>query len=543
MKKIILTLVLFSFFFFGKTTNSVLYAQWMAQTPPTGTTSLNSVYAISPTSVACAGAQRVIRTLDGGLTWTSPLTLGGVNIYSIHSGYSANWLALTQNTTWMMTVGNPGGITLSSGHPDSIMALHFSTPGCITAVGTTGKIETSCDTGATWQVRVFTGLTLNSVWYADANTGVACGVFGSIKRTVDGGTTWATVTSGVVQNLNGITFADVLTGYIVGNSGTFLKTIDGGATWTSMPLLIPNSLNGVYFVSADTGYVVGSGGLIRKTVDGGTSWTTMTSNTTQILRSVHFANHTAGWVCGDGGVILKYCPTLSVTGNITGATTVCAGDTLTYSIPAVTGAIGYSWTFPLGWVGGGSGSTISVIAGYGSGNVSVAATNSCGNGTPVTLAVTVNSPPVPVITQNFNVLTSSATTNNQWYLNGTAVAGATGQTYNFTSNGTYTVIVTSNGCSSESSPLVITNAGVNEQTDDAAVFIYPNPSTGQFQISNLKFQIKSLKITDVVGHVVFQSTIAGQQTTIELTGVAKGIYFLQLVNENKNEVMRKIIVE
>ncbi|WP_133943362.1 hypothetical protein [Epilithonimonas xixisoli] len=48
-------------------------------------------------------------------------------------------------------------------------------------------------------------------------------------------------------------------------------------------------------------------------------------------------------------------------------------------------------------------------------------------------------------------LTSSVTAGNQWYQNGTAISGATAQTYTTSTPGTYTVIVTSAGCSSSPS--------------------------------------------------------------------------------------------
>jgi CSLREA domain-containing protein len=48
-------------------------------------------------------------------------------------------------------------------------------------------------------------------------------------------------------------------------------------------------------------------------------------------------------------------------------------------------------------------------------------------------------------------LTSSSATGNQWYLNGSPIAGATNQTYDATASGDYTVVVTTNGCSSATS--------------------------------------------------------------------------------------------
>ena len=49
------------------------------------------------------------------------------------------------------------------------------------------------------------------------------------------------------------------------------------------------------------------------------------------------------------------------------------------------------------------------------------------------------------------VLTSSSSTGNQWYKDGTAITGETNQTYTATAAGTYTIIVTASGCSSAAS--------------------------------------------------------------------------------------------
>src|SRR5439155_26339829 len=48
-------------------------------------------------------------------------------------------------------------------------------------------------------------------------------------------------------------------------------------------------------------------------------------------------------------------------------------------------------------------------------------------------------------------LTSSSGTGNQWSLNGNPIGGATNSEYVATASGNYTVVVTTNGCSSAAS--------------------------------------------------------------------------------------------
>jgi len=59
-----------------------------------------------------------------------------------------------------------------------------------------------------------------------------------------------------------------------------------------------------------------------------------------------------------------------------------------------------------------------------------------------------------------------------------------------------------------------------------------------------------LKVVNALGEVVYQSTISnttdgrtGQQSTIDISKYAKGIYFVRITDENKNVVNRKIVIQ
>ncbi len=78
-------------------------------------------------------------------------------------------------------------------------------------------------------------------------------------------------------------------------------------------------------------------------------------------------------------------------GAISGPTSVCGGDTATYSISPVTGANSYTWSVPSDAtiISGQGTTTIDVVFGSTSGTISVTADNDCGSSTPQTLSVTV----------------------------------------------------------------------------------------------------------------------------------------------------------
>src|SRR5205823_1566228 len=106
-----------------------------------------------------------------------------------------------------------------------------------------------------------------------------------------------------------------------------------------------------------------------------------------------------------------------------------------------------------------------------SGSVTLSLTVTAPNGCIVSgsAPVTINPiPPTPTITPGGPTtfcaggsvtLTSSSASGNQWYLDGNPIGGATGNTYNATLSGGYTVVVTLLGCTSATSS--ITTVTVN----------------------------------------------------------------------------------
>ena len=182
-----------------------------------------------------------------------------------------------------------------------------------------------------------------------------------------------------------------------------------------------------------------------------------------------FASADQAWTnpsyAGTAILLGSSCTLPSAAGTITGSTSVCAGSTLvTYSIPAVSNATGYTWTVPTGAsITAGSGTnSITVTMGTSSGTVKVTPTNTCGSGTSASATVTVNATVTPSITASSTAttiyagqsVTFTATYSNggpapafQWKKGGVAIAGATSSTFTTTSltnNNVITVTMTSN---------------------------------------------------------------------------------------------------
>ncbi|OPY75796.1 MAG: Ycf48-like protein precursor [Syntrophorhabdus sp. PtaU1.Bin058] len=144
---------------------------------------------------------------------------------------------------------------------------------------------------------------LFSVSFADDKEGWACGRWGTILHTKDGGKTWTNQKSGTDYTLSSIYFADAQHGWAVGDGGTILHTDNGGDTWQRQQSPVMYRLMSVHFVSANKGWAVGERTHILTTSDGGKTWTKQFSDVDYILKSVSFFDHSTGWAVGEYGYI------------------------------------------------------------------------------------------------------------------------------------------------------------------------------------------------------------------------------------------------
>ena len=250
-------------------------------------------------------------------------------------------------------------------------------------------------------------------------------------------------------------------------------------------------------------------------------------------------------------VSLPVTPAISIVGN----TTICAGlpvSLITSSTNTGSSPL-YQWSVNGSNVGASS-SSYSYTPGSGDiVGVTLTSSNTCVTAStaiasPVT--ITINpAPSTPTISANTNILTSSSTTGNQWYLNGSLLPGATSQNYTATLNGTYTVIVTSGGCaSSPSVGSVINGIAAIEEIDPYVFSIFPNPSQGDFSVSfNAQLsEVYKLKVFNQAGQLVYEDIIDNQNgqivKAVQLGKVASGVYNVTLSN-GQIESSKKIIVK
>ncbi|MDD4602603.1 MAG: T9SS type A sorting domain-containing protein [Bacteroidales bacterium] len=148
-------------------------------------------------------------------------------------------------------------------------------------------------------------------------------------------------------------------------------------------------------------------------------------------------------------IILTGCILPAPAGTISGPSSVCKpGIGYIYSVPLISGALGYTWTLPAGFtmVSGGSTNTITVDATSSAtaGNITVSGINNCGYGTPSSKAVSTIPSPTPTITGQDTVC--AGTTNHVY----TTQTGMSNYTWTVSAGGT----ITAGGTSTSSSATV-----------------------------------------------------------------------------------------
>ncbi|MDB4655973.1 HYR domain-containing protein [Flavobacteriales bacterium] len=196
-------------------------------------------------------------------------------------------------------------------------------------------------------------------------------------------------------------------------------------------------------------------------------------------------NTTVTWTVTDGSTNSASCTqsiivntnTPAQPGAISGANSVCSGDSETYSITAVSGATSYTWNLPTGWTGSSTTNSISVTTGPNAGTVSVTANNTCAFSSAQTLAITLQSSPSQPSWVSGSTTPCSGTTETYFI---TAVPGATSYTWTLPSGwvgtSTSTSISTTVGSGSGSIEIVAVGSCGNSIAQTLSVAPVPSPA-------------------------------------------------------------------
>lgn len=243
----------------------------------------------------------ILRTEDAGLTWTrvGSSELPDVDLYEVRAVDKSNALATGMPSGGyglILKTTNGGATWQRLGTSSTIPNVELSGIAAVNTrtfwvVGFNAVILKTTDGGTTWVTQEATGITadLGAVSAVDENNawiigGIQDG-YSVILHTTDGGATWTregTSETVPVGGLIDVSAYDADTCWACGTYGSIIRTIDSGTTWASTEST--HSVihyNGIIALGRDTAWSAVDDDLMVFTEDGGQSYEMITIPTTE----------------------------------------------------------------------------------------------------------------------------------------------------------------------------------------------------------------------------------------------------------------------
>ncbi|GAB2964090.1 hypothetical protein GCM10027048_36770 [Hymenobacter coalescens] len=483
---------------------------------------------------------------------TSPFTLGGT------VGGSATGGTYTSSGTGTFS---PNATTLNATYTPSAADVAAGT----VTLTLTSTNPAACSAAAAQVVLSLTAPAVADFSYPSTTTYCA-GSTSTVTPTLGTG-----ATAGTFSSTSGLVI-DPATGVINlagSTAGTYTVTNTlaatgacGAVTATSTVTITPAASAafsygaGTYCVSGTnpTATVTGTaGGTFSSTTGLSLNATTGAINLAASTPGTYTVTYTVGTACSATATATVTITTAPVATFSYATANYCAGATGTVAPAFGTGASGGTFSSTAGLSINASTGVINLAAstaGTYTVTNTIAAGGGCAAATATTTVTITAAPAQPVVTVQYTtpgvaVLTSSATTGNQWYLNGQLISGATGQTY--TANGTaqpgaYTVVVTgTGGCASPASATLTVTSAVKPLAG-SALELFPNPTPDGKLTLQLRgyHQAVELTVLNALGQVVQRHHLpAGQaQQQLDLSTLPSGVYVLRAATKGGLDTRR-----
>lgn len=279
-------------------------ATWAMASTPADMRFSAVAFATATVGVAVGESGAIARSTDGGATW-SPVASGSTGLFGSIAFANASIGVIAGGATDTVLRTTDGGatwipVTINTNF-DPVRLVAFNGSGGGVLFGTASAFVTS-DNGVTWTRVPFSGAVLTSAAYASSDVVVAVAMGGVIRRSVDGGQTWASIPAPTIDSLHGVAFQSPTVGIAVGARRTIIRTVDGGANWsTIVPSDIANILSpleGVAIRPDGLAVAVGGPGVTVRSADAGLTWTAMPSLMAVYWTGVAFADERYGVVVG-----------------------------------------------------------------------------------------------------------------------------------------------------------------------------------------------------------------------------------------------------
>jgi photosystem II stability/assembly factor-like uncharacterized protein len=254
----------------------------------------------SPTRIVAGGATGATAVSDdAGLNFT-PIggRLNGTFTRVRAGGQAGTAFAPGDNGTLAKTVD--GGKTWTRGNvstSEDVIDVAFPTAQVGYALDSAGGLFRTADGGATWKT-LDTGTTARPQEIAAPSTStvILAGPTG-LRRSTDGGDTFATITDRDVVKAKFFAIDRAGSALFATGGRDLVRSTDRGKTWT--PIHKPGRVAHVDFLDARTGYVLAEGGALWKTTNAGKRWTRLLGVGTERALGMAFSSKTRGYLVID----------------------------------------------------------------------------------------------------------------------------------------------------------------------------------------------------------------------------------------------------
>ena len=523
---------------------------------------------------AVGNSGAIIFSNDGGENWSEQNS----NTYE-----DLNEVVFTnENTGWI--VGLFGKLLYTNNSGDDwitkeintsyiLYGITFINPETGWIAGDNGFIFKTTDGGNNW-TEINTGIykRFYDVCFVDQNIGWVVGTEGTIVHTTDGGNTWILQETPCDNNLYAISFINQNKGWIAGGQ-VILTTTNGGEDWTiQLSPEYADYFKSISFTDSLNGWVCGPNEALFHTIDGGLHWVNQNGgiiNNTN-LNCLVFTDSLHGYLTGENGTVMytdcgTYLAPFIIEQPID--TIVCAGTDISLQIDAIGNSLNYQWLKSNYMISGGTFNylTFNPITAYDGGYYNCYVFNEGGLAESDVFTVIVMTPPEitghPIdITANINTyiafnlaVTGTLPLSYQWQKNGVDIPGGNFHIYPIESvqlsdTGYYRCRIF-NECDTvyteEAKLTVIDNAGINDFNINQYVNIFPNPATDKISVKFKKIffgEPVQISVYNLLGRKVYETIFKADYENdvckINCKDFTKGVYFIEVRNENKAMVMK-----
>ncbi|MGH1339058.1 MAG: T9SS type A sorting domain-containing protein [Aureispira sp.] len=171
-------------------------------------------------------------------------------------------------------------------------------------------------------------------------------------------------------------------------------------------------------------------------------------------------------------------------------------------------------------------------------------TSSTGCDSIVTLNLTITPNNAQISLLGTILSTNTIGTNYQWFdcTNNTIIIGANGPTYMPIVNGDYAVIVTNNNCTDTSNCIDVTRLGVENKASLSLQNVYPIPTKDFLTIELAEYSdLIAVQVVDISSKVRLENNYySTDKIILSVQHLPKGVYFVQLTSNNKQQTIKMI---